>query len=50
MDASLVARLPAMRWILGPIVDVQEYARGVEVIARQAVPKPRVKARNQWMR
>ena len=50
MVASLVARLPAVCRVLGPVVDMHKHARSMEVIARHAETEARIQARNQWMR
>jgi hypothetical protein len=44
MVASLIARLPAVCRVIGPVVDMHKHARSLEVIARHAETKARIQA------
>mmetsp|Transcript_32031 Transcript_32031/g.81611 ORF Transcript_32031/g.81611 Transcript_32031/m.81611 type:complete len:373 (-) Transcript_32031:94-1212(-) len=49
MVASLVARLPAVCRVLGPVVHMHEHPGSLQVIARLAETEALIQARNQWM-
>ena len=55
MVASLIARLPAVCRVIGPVVDMHKHARSMEVIARHAETKARIQAgspgaASEWVR